>query len=434
MNDVTRILIVEDQASDYELAKREISKSLKHCVFQQVETRKDFLNALRDFGPDLILSDYSMPTFDGMKALKLAQKHAPLTPLIIWTGSISEDIAVDCMRAGAVNYVLKENIKRLAPAVLHGLKERQLLLERSQAEKTIRDLSRFPEEDPSPILRVSCEGRVLYANAAGRQLLEQWNTSLDNELPEAWKEQITIAYQQDRKLSVDISFQERVYSLLIVPIRQARYVNLYGSDVTQIKHNEAALSASEHKLRTITEGMNELICRFKPDGTLTYVNRVYCEYFGKTCEELLGTNFISLAQADFSQKLTEHFKSFSVNNPVQRFEQFDFLPNGKKRWREWIARGVFDEQGQLTEIQSTGRDVTLRKEAQEKYQSIFENSPIGIFQSSPQGKFICYGTYLWLRVSSGYDHHRHRYWQSTLLPTGRTPAFYAVTGNPRYCA
>jgi PAS domain S-box-containing protein len=388
MNDVTRILIVEDQASDYELAQREIGKSLKHCVFQRVETHKDFLNALRDFAPDLILSNYSLPAFDGMKALKLAQKHAPLTPLIIWTGSISEDTAVDCMKAGAANYVLKENIKRLAPAVLHALKERQVLLERSQAETTIRDLSRFPEENPSPILRVSCEGKVLYANTAGRQLLEQWNTSIGSELPEAWKEQIRIAYQQDRKLSVEVSLQESDYSVLIVPIRQTGYINLYGNDISHIKHSESALRAREQELRTITEHMNELICRFKPDGTLTYVNRMYCEYFGKTPEELLGTNFISLEQEDINQNLSDHFKSFSVDNPVHRFEQFDFLPKGRKRWREWIERGVFDEQGRLAAIQSTGRDITLLKEAEEKYQSIFENSPIGIFQSTPRGKFI----------------------------------------------
>src|SRR5215216_2302335 len=117
MNDVTRILIVEDQVRDYELAQREINKSLKNCVFQRVETRKTYLDALKVFEPDLIVSDYSLPKFDGLKALKLAKEHAPLTPLIIWTGTIDEDTAVDCMKAGASNYVLKENNKRLSPAV-----------------------------------------------------------------------------------------------------------------------------------------------------------------------------------------------------------------------------------------------------------------------------------------------------------------------------
>ncbi len=115
MNDVPRILIVEDQSDDYELAQREVRKALKNCVFQRVETRKEYLKALKTFEPDLILSDYSLPNFNGMQALKLATERAPLTPLVIWTGSISEDTAVDCMKAGAVNYVLKRWRMNSAP-------------------------------------------------------------------------------------------------------------------------------------------------------------------------------------------------------------------------------------------------------------------------------------------------------------------------------
>src|ERR1044072_5442181 len=111
MKKPNRILIAEDKALDADLAKHTIQKVLKDCEFQVVETREDFLTALQVFQPEVILSDYSLPRFDGMKALRLGLNHAPLTPLIIWTGSISEDVAVECMKAGANNYVLKENIK-----------------------------------------------------------------------------------------------------------------------------------------------------------------------------------------------------------------------------------------------------------------------------------------------------------------------------------
>ena len=139
MKELPRILIVEDKSTDADLAKYIIRKVLKDCEFQVVETRQDFLNALELFQPDLILSDYSLPRFDGMKALKLALEHTPLTPLIIWTGSISEDVAVECMKAGANNYILKDNIKRLGPALIHALEERQLLLERKQAEEALQN-------------------------------------------------------------------------------------------------------------------------------------------------------------------------------------------------------------------------------------------------------------------------------------------------------
>ncbi|MEW5940267.1 MAG: response regulator, partial [Chloroflexota bacterium] len=92
MNDEIRILIVEDQPADVGLARREIRKSVKSCVFYQAETREAFLDALETFQPDIILADYHLPRFDGMTALKLAKERVPLVPLILWTGSLSEDV------------------------------------------------------------------------------------------------------------------------------------------------------------------------------------------------------------------------------------------------------------------------------------------------------------------------------------------------------
>src|SRR5690349_2766789 len=137
-----RILIVEDKAADADLAEYEIRKALMDCEFQVVETRESFLRALETFQPDVILSDYTLPGFDGTKALKLALERAPLTPFIVWTGSISEDVAVDCVKAGANNYILKDNLKRLGPAVIRALEERELLVARKQAEEALQNSER----------------------------------------------------------------------------------------------------------------------------------------------------------------------------------------------------------------------------------------------------------------------------------------------------
>jgi PAS domain S-box-containing protein len=159
MNKPTHILIVEDIAADADLAARAIRRVIKDCEIQVVETRKDFLRALEVFQPDVILSDYSLPHFDGMKALELILEHAPLTPLIIWTGSISEDVAVACMKAGANNYVLKENFKRLGPAVIHALEERESLVARRQAEEALRE----------------SENRLILALSGAQMSVWEWN-------------------------------------------------------------------------------------------------------------------------------------------------------------------------------------------------------------------------------------------------------------------
>ena len=129
------ILIVEDVPTDAELCEREVRKVLGSCQFQVVETRHEYLAALREFLPDLILCDYSMPGFDGLSALRLALEYSPETPFIMVTGSVTENVAVECMKAGAWDYIIKEHIKRLGPAVLNAMEKKQTLMTKLKAEE-----------------------------------------------------------------------------------------------------------------------------------------------------------------------------------------------------------------------------------------------------------------------------------------------------------
>ncbi|MEI6656152.1 MAG: response regulator [Verrucomicrobiota bacterium] len=139
MNPPTRILIVEDLPTDAELNEREVRRVLPDTEFRCVETCEDFLAALETFQPELILSDYKLPRFDGMAALQLALELAPDTPFIIITGSMNEETAVECMKAGAWDYVIKEHIKRLGPAVIYSLEQKQRRLKIKQADAELRE-------------------------------------------------------------------------------------------------------------------------------------------------------------------------------------------------------------------------------------------------------------------------------------------------------
>jgi PAS domain S-box-containing protein len=130
MDQSVRILLVEDLPADVELNKREIIKVLPSCVFKQVETRKDFLHALDTFKPEVIVSDYSMPQFDGLSALKLTLEKSDIIPFILCTGSINEDTAVECMKQGAADYVIKEHNKRLGASVASALELRANLIQK----------------------------------------------------------------------------------------------------------------------------------------------------------------------------------------------------------------------------------------------------------------------------------------------------------------
>lgn len=134
-----RILFAEDSPTDMEIAYRELSRAGLNFIHLRVDTPVEFEAALVEFKPDLVISDYSMPQFNGMEALKLARAHTPTLPFIILTGSLTEEIAVDCMKAGASDYIIKDRIARLPFAVREALEKKEALLAREAAELALRD-------------------------------------------------------------------------------------------------------------------------------------------------------------------------------------------------------------------------------------------------------------------------------------------------------
>jgi diguanylate cyclase (GGDEF)-like protein/PAS domain S-box-containing protein len=135
---------------------------------------------------------------------------------------------------------------------------------------------------------------------------------------------------------------------------------------TQRRRAEDALRESEARYRAIVEDQTELICRFLPDGTLTFVNQAYCHYFGKKREDLVGSSFMPLVLEGDQPFVEEQFTSLSLENPVVTYEHRVMLPDGQIRWQQWTDRAIFDEQGRFIEFQSVGRDITEWVRAEEQ--------------------------------------------------------------------
>src|SRR5882724_9227074 len=122
-----RILVNEDSEIDFKLLEAEFKRAQFACQLRQVGSRDEFMRALPDFQPDLIISDYYLIGFNGLDALEIVKRQAPDTPLIILTNALNEETAVECMKRGATDYVLKNRLPRLV-AILHATLERQRLL------------------------------------------------------------------------------------------------------------------------------------------------------------------------------------------------------------------------------------------------------------------------------------------------------------------
>ena len=118
-----QLVVVEDSVVDAELVARNLSKAGLDVVMHRVQTESELVSALREKQPDLILSDFSLPQFSGLRALDIALAIAPETPFIYVSGTIGEERAIDALRRGATDYVLKTNLSRLSSAVERALRE-----------------------------------------------------------------------------------------------------------------------------------------------------------------------------------------------------------------------------------------------------------------------------------------------------------------------
>jgi PAS domain S-box-containing protein len=140
---------------------------------------------------------------------------------------------------------------------------------------------------------------------------------------------------------------------------------IVNRDITERKQMEKELQRAHAQYRAVVDDQTELICRFAPDGALTFVNQAYCHYFNKKREELVGHYFMPVVPEDHEK--TKRLKaSIGPNDPAITYDQRIVLPDGEIRWQQWTDRAIFDEQGKPMEFQSVGRDITERKRMEEE--------------------------------------------------------------------
>ena len=165
-------------------------------------------------------------------------------------------------------------------------------------------------------------------------------------------------------------------------------------EIEECKQAEVALRKSEQRYCAIVDDIPAMICRFLPDGTLTFVNRSYCSYFKRQRDELLGESFFQFIPEEDQEKVKKHFLSLTPESPMVTYEHQVLAPSGAICWQRWTDCVLFDEQGTAVEYQSIGYDVTEHKtaekaleESEEKYRTILESIEEGYFEVDLAGNF-----------------------------------------------
>jgi PAS domain S-box-containing protein len=171
-----KILIVEDVELDAELTERELKRAKINYISKRVEEENDFIREINEFKPNLILADHSLPHFDGVSALKITREISPDIPFIFVSGKIGEDFAVEMLKKGATDYVLKSNLPKLPHAVQRALNEynEQIKLKKAQdalmeSEKKYRTLF---EKNKNPIIVFDEDGYFKDTNEAALLFME----------------------------------------------------------------------------------------------------------------------------------------------------------------------------------------------------------------------------------------------------------------------
>ena len=300
-----RVLILEDRASDAELNLRELRRAGFDPDWERVETEADYVAHL-DPSLDLILADYALPQFDGLLALQLLQGRGLDIPFIIVSGTIGEELAVNAMKRGATDYLLKDRLARLGPAVTQALEQHRLRRERKQVEERLRVQATALEAAANATVMTDRTGSIFWVNPAFTQLtgytrdevlgrnLRQlksgkhdqafyrhlWETILSGQV---WRGEM-INKRKDESLYTEAQ--------TITPVRgehgEISHFIAIKQDITERKRAEEALRDANDTLEAVIQASPMGISILESDGNVKLWNPAAERIFGWRKEEVLG--------------------------------------------------------------------------------------------------------------------------------------------------
>ena len=389
MAEILKILFIEDVATDAELIIRELEKS--NIPFEKVlvDNEDGYLVSLREFSPDLIISDFSLPQFDGMTALSIRNKLCPQVPFILVTGSINEEVAVDCMKSGADDYILKENLSRLGPAVLNSIRKRNLVAEKQAAEselhysemrlqkaQAIAHVGNWELDFSSHSIWGSDEAILIYGletdthnipyEVAKNIPLAEYREMLDEALNRLLK--YNEPYEVEFKIKrVKDGSVRSIYSwaeLVLEP--DGEQIKIIGviQDITELKIADENIEQERRMLRTLIDNLPDPIYVQDKECRKVIANIADVKNIGLETEaDALGKTDIELFPGTIGHRLYEEDRKVIISgNPIVNLEEEFINSNGVHRWLQTTKIPLRDREGNITGLVGIGHDITSRKE------------------------------------------------------------------------
>jgi len=378
MEEEIKVLILEDVPLDAELIERELRKEGFDFTSHRVEREDEYRTEVEEWQPHIILADHSLPQFDGVSALHIAQEKSSHTPFIFVSGKIGEEFAVEMLKKGATDYVLKHNLSKLGYAVRRALSEAQEHLERKIAQEALLESEKkyraLFEKTKNPILVFTEDGTFTDFNQAALDFLETEPIQLlKHEIHHFLAQESDPVDMKDWstgrivELPLNINDELKILELTITPVELGESNIIFGTgrDLTKQKRMENALKVSEEKYRLLVENQTDMVVKFDPEGEVLFASPSYCEVLGRTEESILGSNFLPLVHQE-DQKKTHRALEKLHRPPYVVFLEHRLLTMNGWRWIAWADKAIMDENDELEAFVGVGRDITERKLAEDR--------------------------------------------------------------------
>ena len=413
MDTALRFLLVEDSEDDVQLILHELRRRGYDPTHKRIETPEDMRTALTEHTWDVILCDYVMPHFSGLAALKLFKESGLDLPFIIVSGRIGEEVAVDAMRAGAHDYILKHNLTRLVPAIERELREAEVRTERKQAAEALRE----SEEKYRTILEnieegyyeVDLSGNYTFFNKSLCELLGRsedellgmnYRQSMDSEEAEGVFQTFNAVYRTGKPANafnwtiirtngIRRSIEASISLVADSAGEPAGFCGL-ARDVTERNEAQEALKESEERYRTLLQSMHDLV--FVHD-----IHDHYVQYYTSSKgllfvspEEFMGKYVRDVLPPDVAEQYLKSMQGVRISGESETIDYA--LEIGGQEY--WFSNTLsLHEDGES--IVAVVRDITDRKqvaealrESEERLRQVINLIPHHVFVKSSEGQFI----------------------------------------------
>jgi len=382
-----RVLLVEDSEDDAQLVLRALTQGGYEPTHQRVDTAAAMKQALGEAEWDVVLSDYAMPGFSGAEALELAQGSGKDVPLIVVSGAIGEETAVALMKAGAHDYVMKDRLTRLAPAVARELAEAESRRSRRAAESGLRrseeQYRALAESAHDYIFIVEPDGRIRYANTTtaaelGMEPGELVGKTIHELFPKAVADRqwhnVKAVFETGNPLYVQnltvFPRRELWLDTWLAPIRDeqgtVQAVVGISRNVTELIQIQLALRMSEERYRLLFEHAPIGIYRTTPDGRILMANPALIRMMGYGSFYELSLRNLGAEGFEPTYDRKQFQESIEREGQVRGLESQWVRRDGSVLYVRENARLTRDEAGKTVYYEGTVEDITDRHRIQDR--------------------------------------------------------------------